>query len=59
MTLRERVNVALAQEQRVLHAIQAPFLLFVRLYWGWAFIQSGLGKLGNIEKVAAWFERFQ
>lgn len=55
MTLRDRVTDALAKEQRVLVALQAPFLLFLRLYWGWAFMQSGLGKLRNIEGVARWF----
>lgn len=34
---------------------QTPFLLFVRLYWGWQLIESGWGKLHNLDKVAAFF----
>jgi len=30
--------------------LQSPFLLLVRLYWGWQLIQSGWGKLHNLEK---------
>jgi putative oxidoreductase len=36
-------------------ALQSPFLLLVRLYWGWQFIQTGWGKLGNLEKVTGFF----
>jgi putative oxidoreductase len=35
--------------------LQSPFLLIVRLYWGWAFFQTGKGKLGNHEQVTAFF----
>jgi len=35
----------------VASSLQSPFLLFVRLYWGWQLAQSGWGKLHNIEKV--------
>jgi putative oxidoreductase len=34
---------------------QSPFLLFVRLYWGWQLIQSGWGKLHHLDKVADFF----
>jgi len=37
------------------NALQSPFLLFVRLYWGWQFIQTGWGKVNNIEKVTNYF----
>jgi putative oxidoreductase len=33
----------------------SPFLLFVRLYWGWQLVQSGWGKLHNLDKVAEFF----
>lgn len=36
-------------------ALQSPFLLLVRLYWGWQFAQTGWGKLGNIAKVTEFF----
>jgi putative oxidoreductase len=35
--------------------LQTPFLLFVRLYWGWQLIQSGWGKLHNLGKVTGYF----
>lgn len=37
--------------------LQSPFLLVVRLYWGWQFYQTGLGKLMNIGKVIGFFTR--
>ena len=36
-------------------ALQSPFLLLVRLYWGWQFIQTGWGKINNIPKVTGFF----
>jgi putative oxidoreductase len=35
--------------------VQSVFLLAVRLYWGWQFIQTGWGKLHNLAKVTAFF----
>lgn len=35
--------------------LQSPFLLFVRLYWGWQLAQSGWGKLHHLDKVAEFF----
>jgi putative oxidoreductase len=35
--------------------LQSPLLLAVRLYWGWQFFQTGLGKLTNIDKVVGFF----
>ena len=29
--------------------LQSPFLLAVRLYWGWQFAQTGWGKLASPE----------
>jgi putative oxidoreductase len=34
---------------------QTPFLLFVRLYWGWQISQNGWGKLHNLDKVTEFF----
>jgi putative oxidoreductase len=31
--------------------LRSPFLLLVRLYWGWQLIESGWGKLHNLGKV--------
>ena len=35
--------------------LQSPFLLAVRLYWGWQFAQTGWGKLSDIHKVTGFF----
>jgi putative oxidoreductase len=35
--------------------LQSPFLLAVRLYWGWQFAQTGWGKLHNIPKITGFF----
>jgi putative oxidoreductase len=35
--------------------LQSPFLLLIRLYWGWQLIQSGWGKLHNLQKVTEFF----
>ena len=35
--------------------LQSPFLLAVRLYWGWQLVQSGWGKLHHLDKVAEFF----
>ena len=37
-------------------SLQSPFLfLFVRLYWGWEFMEDGWGKLHNLPKVTEYF----
>lgn len=35
--------------------LRSPFLLAVRLYWGWQLIESGWGKLHNLPKVTDYF----
>lgn len=39
----------------LLDYLQSPFLLFVRLYWGWQFCQTGWGKLQDISKPIGFF----
>ncbi len=34
---------------------RSPFLLLVRLYWGWQFAQTGWGKLHHLEQVTGFF----
>jgi len=36
-------------------SLQSPFLLAVRLYWGWQMAQTGWGKLTDLSKVTAFF----
>src|SRR5258708_9163054 len=35
--------------------LHSPFLLAVRLYWGWQLVQSGWGKLHDLPKVTDFF----
>ena len=35
--------------------LQSPFLLVVRLYWGWQLLQSGWGKLHHLDKITDYF----
>jgi putative oxidoreductase len=37
------------------HLLRSPFLLAVRLYWGWQFMQTGWGKLHNLSHVRDFF----
>jgi putative oxidoreductase len=38
-----------------LNYLQSPFLLVIRLYWGWQFAQTGWGKMHNIAKITGFF----
>jgi putative oxidoreductase len=40
---------------RLASRAQSPLLLFVRLYWGFQFMQAGWGKLHNLAHVAGFF----
>ena len=40
---------------RLVGYLQSPFLLFVRVYWGWQLTQSGWGKLHNLSRVTDFF----
>jgi putative oxidoreductase len=35
--------------------LQSPFLLIVRLYWGWQFFQTGKGKLSDLSQPTEFF----
>ncbi len=41
--------------ERAVSHLQSPLLLAVRLYWGWQFFQTGLGKLMHMPKVVEFF----
>lgn len=40
---------------RAASSLESPFLLIVRLYWGWQMAQTGWGKLGDLGKVTGYF----
>jgi putative oxidoreductase len=54
-TLFCRLRTAYNAFQHGSAALQSPFLLLVRLYWGWQFAQDGWGKLHHLSHVAAFF----
>ena len=41
---------------RVLNSLQSPFLLIIRVYWGWQLSQNGWGKLHNLPHVTEFFQ---
>ena len=51
----KRLIAIYVQLSGMLSRLQSPFLLAVRLYWGWQFAQSGWGKMHNIAKITAFF----
>ena len=40
---------------KLVSALQSPFLLLVRVYWGWQLSQNGWAKLHNLPKVTDFF----
>jgi putative oxidoreductase len=40
---------------RAVSSLQSPFLLVVRVYWGWQISQNGWGKLHNLQHVTQFF----
>ncbi len=40
---------------KAISSLQSPFLLAVRLYWGWQIAQNGWGKLHNLPHVVEFF----
>jgi putative oxidoreductase len=36
-------------------SVRSPFLLAVRLYWGWQFAQTGWGKLNHLARITDFF----
>src|SRR5580658_7450804 len=40
---------------KVVSALQSPFLLLVRVYWGWQLSQNGWAKMHNLAKVTDFF----
>jgi putative oxidoreductase len=40
---------------KVASQLPSPLLLIMRLYWGWSFFQTGLGKLQNLDRTTDFF----
>jgi putative oxidoreductase len=56
-TLADRLRRAYAIFALCATSLQSLFLLFVRVYWGWQFWQTGWGKLHNLPHVVEFFTR--
>ena len=50
-----RVHAAHDLFVRMASSLQSPFLLLIRVYWGWQFAQTGWGKLHNLPHVIDFF----
>jgi putative oxidoreductase len=55
MKIAALVRSAYALLVRVASSLQSPFLLVIRLYWGWSFFQTGYGKLQDLSKPIEFF----
>jgi putative oxidoreductase len=53
--MRDRILALYAHFRRAASSLQSPLLLLVRLYWGWQFAQSGLGRLHHIPQATQFF----
>lgn len=54
MTMKRLISIYV-EVAKMFSRLQSPFLLAVRLYWGWQFAQTGWGKMHNIAKITAFF----
>jgi putative oxidoreductase len=54
-TLASKLQWAYSLLVRIANSLQSPLLLFIRLYWGWQFCQTGWGKLHNLPHVIEFF----
>jgi putative oxidoreductase len=51
----KRIMPIYARIATLLNYLQSPFLLAIRLYWGWQFAETGWGKMHNIAKITEFF----
>jgi putative oxidoreductase len=54
-TLTGRLSGLRARAESAASRLQSPLLLAVRLYWGWGFFRTGLGKLSNLGSTTEFF----
>ncbi len=54
-SLTQKAEVAYGWLVKAANSLQSPFLLLIRLFWGWQFLQSGIGKFSHIDKVVSFF----
>lgn len=50
-----KVKGCFAKWENIIEQGKHVFLLAIRLFWGWGFIQAGLGKFNNFDKTVGFF----
>ncbi|MDR3738596.1 MAG: DoxX family protein [Terracidiphilus sp.] len=55
MSLCRRIQGACRSAARLAGLAQTPLLTAIRLYWGWQFAVTGLGKLHSLDRVTEFF----
>jgi putative oxidoreductase len=55
-TITDQISRLYALFVRILNSLQSPFLLIIRVYWGWQLSQNGWGKLHNLPHVTEFFQ---
>ena len=55
MNILKKAEVAYGWLIKVANSLQSPFLLAIRLYWGWQFSQAGWAHLTNMPKFVEFF----
>lgn len=53
--LMQKAGAAYGWFLKAANALQSPFLLLIRLFWGWQFWQAGWGHLNNMPKFVEFF----
>lgn len=54
-SLMKFVDRAYALFLKIVNSLQSPFLLFIRIVFGWQFLQTGIGHFTHMEKTVAFF----
>jgi putative oxidoreductase len=55
-TVTDRISSLHALFVRVCNSLQSPFLLAIRLYWGWQFAVNGWHKLHGLANLTSFFQ---
>jgi len=55
MNIKMNYLSAVSLFNKLMNLFQTPFLLGLRLYWGWLFMVTGYGKLKNLDQVTEFF----
>jgi putative oxidoreductase len=51
----DTINRLYALFLKIVNSLQSPFLLFIRIVFGWQFLETGIGHFRNMDKTVAFF----